>query len=400
MKNKIALKKYLFLIFTLSIVFVFINVLINSIEYKKYMNNFNRVMNATISTIKNNYPSITDEEIIDIINSKESNEVFFNNYGIDKDESIISENEKEHKIYLIINAIFYLLGLILLIISFIIYENIQGKKIDDITKYIKEINKRNYKLNLDDNTEDELSILKSEIYKTTIMLKESALNSNKDKIELKKSLEDISHQLKTPLTSIIIMLDNIIDNPEMDDNIKNEFINDIKREIDNINHLVQILLKLSKLDSNTIEFNRKENSIKSIINKAIKNVSILCDLKNVKIILKSDDYMIKSDFTWEVEAITNIIKNCVEHSHSDSIVDIEVSDNNSYLMVAIKDYGDIIAKEDINHIFERFYKGKNSKSDSIGIGLSLAKSIIEKDNGSISVESGEYTKFTIKFFKI
>ena len=107
------------------------------------------------------------------------------------------------------------------------------------------------------------------------------------------------------------------------------------------------------------------------------------------------------DKTWQIEAITNIIKNAVDHSLNDSKVIIDVSSNNVYSMIEIKNFGDVIDKDDIKHIFERFYKGKNATSDSIGIGLSLSKTIIEEDNGNISVNSNkEETIFTIKYFKI
>ena len=234
------------------------------------------------------------------------------------------------------------------------------------------------------------------------MLKESAENSNKDKINLKKSLEDISHQLKTPLTSILVMLDNIIEDPDMDINVRNDFVRDIKRNVVNINFLVQALLKLSKFDANTVHFIKQENDLKAIIKESIKNVSPLCDLRNINIEFNAKDKSkIVCDAKWQIEAITNIIKNAVDHSKNNSTVTINLSNNNVYSMIEIIDKGEGISKKDISHIFERFYKGENSTSDSIGIGLALAKTIIEEDNGSISVESNKIgTKFTIKYFKL
>ena len=233
------------------------------------------------------------------------------------------------------------------------------------------------------------------------MLKEVAENSKNDKLKLKDSLSDISHQLKTPITSILIMLDNILDDTEMPENIRNEFIKDIKREIINIKFLVESILKLSKIDSNTIKFIKKELSIQEIIEEAVKNISMIREIRNVKINVKGNltDTII-CDMKWQVEAITNILKNCVEHSKENGKIDVEYEKNNIYTEIKIVDYGIGIEKQDLSHIFERFYKGKNSSSDSIGIGLALSKSIIESNNGYIEVESelGKGTIFTIKYF--
>ena len=251
-------------------------------------------------------------------------------------------------------------------------------------------------------SEDELSILKNEIYKTTIMLKEAADNSNKDRIKLKKSLEDISHQLKTPITSILIMLDNIIEDPDMDASVRNDFIIDIKRNVANINFLVQTLLKLSKFDSNTVNFIKQENELENIAKESIQNVASLCDLKNINIELNiKNNSKIVCDLKWQIEAITNLLKNAIEHSKDNEKVVITVDSNNVYSMIEIQDLGDGIAEKDLPHIFERFYKGENSTSESIGIGLALAKTIIEQDNGNISVDSdGNGTRFIVKYFKL
>lgn len=182
---------------------------------------------------------------------------------------------------------FLIITLLLVYVYYILDTIIKEKDIKDIIKYIEQINRRNYELEIDTISEDELSILKNEIYKTAVMLKEAALNSNKDKLNLKKSLEDISHQLKTPLTSILVLLDNLIDEPDMDSSIRNDFIIDIKRNVININFLVQALLKLSKFDANTVHFIKKENDLEMIVKEAIKNVSTLCDLRNINIKLNT-----------------------------------------------------------------------------------------------------------------
>ena len=340
---------------------------------------------------------------MEILNSNnEINLDFFRSYGIDiQKDAIILKNDKYFIISLTLSTIISLaLGFI---VSFIYlkYNNRKDKKLKEITKYIEEINNRNYKLDIDDNTEDELSILKNEIYKTTVMLKEVAENSKQDKVNLKDSLSDISHQLKTPLTSIIIMLDNILDNPNMEERTREEFIKDIKKEIININFLVDSLLKLSKLDANSIKFTKKEENIEDVINEAINKVSVLSDLKDVEIKLETDkNIKINCDLKWQAEAITNLLKNAIEHSKQGSIINIKVSQNKVYSSIEIEDNGIGIAKNDLPHIFERFYKGKNANPESVGIGLALSKAIIEKGNGSIDVESeeGVGTKFIIKYY--
>lgn len=404
MKNKIELKKYiistLIVFICLFILFLFLNIY----EYKTYTKNFNNKISAIINVIKKDYPKITDKEIIKIINNDkiETND-FFNKYGIDvNNKSILIKNDRDYRKFLAINLSFLTITVVILLIIYIRYNYKKEKDIKDIIKCIEQINKKNYEIQIDSISEDELSILKNEIYKTTIMLKEAAENSSKDKLNLKKSLEDISHQLKTPLTSILVMLDNIIEDSNMEEKIRNDFIVDIKRNVLNINFLVQSLLKLSKFDANTIHFVKQENDLKTIVEESIKNVSTLCDLRNINIKLNiKENSKIICDDKWQIEALTNIIKNAIEHSKNNSNIIINIENNNVYSMIEVIDFGEGIAKKDIKHIFERFYKCKNTKTDSIGIGLALAKTIIEEDKGTISVESNKLeTKFIVKYYKI
>lgn len=404
MKNKIELKKYivstLIVFICLFILFLFLNIY----EYKTYTKNFNNKISAIINVIKKDYPKITDKEIIEIINNdKVGTNDFFNKYGIDvNNKSILIKNDRDYHKFLAINLSFLTITVVILLIIYIRYNYKKEKDIKDIIKCIEQINKKNYEIQIDSISEDELSILKNEIYKTTIMLKEAAENSSKDKLNLKKSLEDISHQLKTPLTSILVMLDNIIEDSNMEEKIRNDFIVDIKRNVLNINFLVQSLLKLSKFDANTVHFVKQENDLKTIIEESIKNVSTLCDLRNINIKLNiKENSKIICDDKWQIEALTNIIKNAIEHSKNNSNIIINIENNNVYSMIEVINFGEGIAKKDIKHIFERFYRGKNTKTDSIGIGLALAKTIIEEDKGTISVESNKLeTKFIVKYYKI
>ena len=404
MKNKLRLKQYITSTLIVFICLFVIFLILNIYEYKTYTKNFNNKISAIVTLVKDKYPEITDKEIIEIINSnKQSDDSFFLKYGIDIDnKAVLLENDKSYHTFLLINMSFLIITIASLCILYFRYNYKRKNDIKDIIKYIEQINRRNYELEIDTISEDELSILKNEIYKTAVMLKEAALNSNKDKLNLKKSLEDISHQLKTPLTSILVLLDNLIDEPDMDSSIRNDFIIDIKRNVININFLVQALLKLSKFDANTVHFIKKENDLEMIVKEAIKNVSTLCDLRNINIKLNTlENAKVECDAKWQIEAITNIIKNAIEHSKDNSSIIINIDNNRVYSKVEVIDFGDGISKRDIKHIFERFYKGENATSNSIGIGLALAKTIIEEDKGTIAVESNESnTKFTIKYFKL
>lgn len=403
MKNKIELRKMCISSFIITVIFLGLNIFIVHKEYETYTKNFNNKISTIFSEVLKKYPDVKKEDLIKILNeTSNGNNKLFREYGInlEKDSAILA-NDIKFKKFIVLDICIIILFIVALTLIFFRYNSSQGKKINEITRYIEEINKKNYKLDIEDNSEDELSILKNELYKVTVMLKELAENSQNDKLKLKDSLSDISHQLKTPITSIIIMLDNILDDKEMPENIRNEFIKDIKREIINIKFLVESILKLSKIDSNTVKFIKKEVNIKELITEALKNISMIKEIRNIKINVKgnSKDTII-CDMKWQVEAITNILKNCIEHSAENGKIDIEYEKNKIYTEIKIMDYGTGIEREDLPHIFERFYKGKNSSSDSIGIGLPLSKSIIESNNGYIEVESelGKGTIFTIKYF--
>ena len=396
MKNK---KKYSKLIMFTLITFGII-ILLNVMLYYHVNKNYNNKIVNIISTIKEKYPEIKDDEIFDIIknNVKTNN---FNRYSFDLDGIVlIKENKTIFVSYFIILLFIYLIICLVYLTIIINNDKRKEKEINEVIKIIEEINNKNYSFKMKDINEEDLSLLKNEIYKTTIMLNEISEISKKDKKELEESLEDISHQLKTPLTSILIMIDTLLDDEDMDQNTREDFLRNMKREVMNINFLVKSILKLSRLDTNTVKFISKKERVKEIIKEAILNVSLLSDLKNVKIETNLSDSFITCDYKWQIEALTNILKNSIEHSYENNKVLIESSENNAYVKIIIKDFGTGIAKEDINHIFERFYKGKDSDYDSIGIGLALSKSIIEKQNGKISVESSDDgTTFTIKYFK-
>ena len=375
-----------------------------TIQYKNYEKILNLTISNLIDEIMEKYPETDEQELIRIINSEnqEQKDEVLSKYGYTNNISYIKELENSMNTSIRINiAIIVLLGVIAIIIA-LIYTNKRDKSLRSINKYLDKVNNGNYELKIEDNGEDEISRLRNELYKTTILLRESAENSEKEKTNLNNSLADISHQLKTPLTSIRIMLDNIEENPNMDEKTRNEFIEEISRQIDWISSLVISLLKLAKFDAGAIIMQDTQINVKKLIDNVINNLAIMIDIKNIKIEEKIDeDVILRADYNWQLEALTNIIKNCIEHSKEDSKIKIEVENNSIFVKIKITDEGEGIAKEDLSHIFERFYKSKQASENSIGIGLSLAKTIIEKENGYIKVDSelGKGTTFEIKYLK-
>ena len=403
LENKVHLKKFLLISIIPIIIFLILGNIFFFYQYHSYTQNYNNKIASLVNLLDKEYPDIDRNELISILNSNDKvSEDIFSKYGIDiQNESIIIENDRLFSGFIIVYNILFIGLALSIILLYLKHEKDQNKEIKKIARCIEEINKKNYSINIDENSEDELSILKNELYKITIMLKEDAENSKKDKLKLKDSLSDISHQLKTPLTSINIMLDNILDNPDMDNNTKEKFIQNIKREITNISSLATEILKLSKFDASVIKFEKEQVFINDLVEGAISNVEMMAELKNINIeVTNQDNIKLVCDAKWQTEAITNILKNCIEHSKENSTIIIDINSNKIYKQIIIRDNGEGIDEKDLPHIFERFYKGKNSSKDSVGIGLALAKTIIEKDNGSIKVDSkkGKQTTFVIKYY--
>ena len=374
-------------------------------QYKKISVITNEKISEIIEYIIKENPAIDTKNIIQILNSNEykDGEKELKKYGINIEEvnSIIAV-QKQMKTNIILNIILIVLFSVLYMAIIFIYLKQRDKKINQITQYINEIKNRKYDLNINENSEDELSNLKNELYKITIMLKEESEISRQDKENIKMSVEDISHQLKTPLTSIMIMLDNLKDNPNMDEDTKQKFIFEISKQVDWINWLVISILKLSRLEADVVKFSNNKINVKKFIDEIIGNLEIPIEIKNQKISIEGDeDASFIGDYKWQQEAITNIIKNAIEHNKENGKITIKYEENVLFTKITIIDEGQGIAKEDLKHIFERFYKAQNSSDNSVGIGLSLAKNIIEKNNGMINCKSeiGNGSEFIVKYMK-
>ena len=377
-------------------------VIITYFDYVKYSNLVNGFVNTVIYEIKKDYPDYDESKIIKLINLSEYEDTLLNNYGFSKSDISVLYSFKNSFIHsLFINLIFMVLISLIFFVIILFNRKKEKKELNEIVEYIKDINKGNYDLKSTNNKESMYSILKNEIYTTTVMLKEKAENELKDKLSVKDSLTNISHQLKTPLTSISLLVDNLCDN-NVSPEIQKEFLEDIKFQVKNINYLIIQLLKLSKFDANVVVFKKENVNVKNIIFEVLKYVDPLIDLKNINIHVNGkNNVSFIGDYQWEFEALSNIIKNCIDYIPDNKNIYIEFKENNFYTQIEIIDEGLGIAPSDVNHIFERFYKGKNSSNNNFGIGLALAKEIILKDNGKIIVNSklDKGTKFKIKYYK-
>src|SRR5690606_16404975 len=257
-----------------------------------------------------------------------------------------------------------------------------------------------YSLDVRDTREGELSILKNEIYKVTRMLSEHSSLLEKEKMNLTNAISDISHQLKTPLTSMMVMAD-LLGSEKLDAARRREFVRNIQVQLDRLDWLVSSLLKLSKIDAGTVKFKKDQVPVRELIEKAVEPMLIPMDIKEQTLRISGDESAsFVGDLNWTAEAVVNILKNCVEHTGEGGEIAISFSENALFTEIVISDNGKGIAKEVLPYIFKRFYKGKNAGDDSVGIGLAMAHSIISGQRGDLSVfsEEGKGTTFHIKFY--
>lgn len=290
------------------------------------------------------------------------------------------------------------LGIILTMIFAVVTKR-RYKNLNDLNDYLSLVCKGIYDMNIDDNTEGELSILKNNLYKVITLLQSQNEYLKNDKLYLADSIADISHQLKTPLTSMMVMCE-LLENEENPDK-RQEFVAVINNQLSKMKWLITNILKISKLDADATEFKREEVSISKVLDDSLKPFALTAELKNIAIQNGANDFVFNGDESWTVEAVSNIVKNCLEHTNDGGKIIIASDSTNLYNKLTISDNGCGIAEEDLPHIFERFYHGKNSSKDSVGIGLALAKTVFEKENASVSVESEQDrgSVFEIRFYK-
>ena len=390
---------FIFILVSLGVSYINLNI----IKDKVVENN-----QAILGQILVNRPEL-EGEIVDIItrgNSKENidkGKEILGKYNYDENTTLRNEPIiYSSKIEIInVNLVFLLcISTAFIILSLFYFKKIYND-IKDMTDYVyNSYEGRNFEMK-NRNQEGQIGILKTELLKMTNILKEKVELLNKEKIFLNDIISDISHQLKTPMTSLIILNDLMYD--DLPKETKVEFLDKIKSQLSRMEWLIKSMLKLSKVEAKVINFENKKINIKELINKSISPSLIPMELKNIDLSINGDEkasYI--GDINWSSEALVNIIKNCVEHTNENGSLTINYEENPLYAEIIIKDSGEGIDKKDLPHIFKRFYKGKNSsKSDSVGIGLAMAKSIIESQNGDIYAKSekNKGTEFHIIFHK-
>lgn len=291
-----------------------------------------------------------------------------------------------------------LLSLLLLLIYYIsTYQ--RYRRIASLAEDINKILHGDNSISLEDYTEGELGILHSEIYKMTIRLREQQQKLVKDKVYLADSIADISHQIRTPLTFINLLV-QLLSDLDLTEERKHQLTRELYGLLSRIEWLITTLLKISKLDAGTVQFKQEKVCMDTLIRKSCEPLLVPMELRGQELVIHANgDFT--CDIAWTCEAIGNIVKNCMEHTSQGGKIEIETKDNALYTEILIQDNGTGISKEDMPHIFERFYKGKDSGDQSFGVGLALSRMIIISQKGTIKAANRKSAgaMFSIRFYK-
>ncbi|HHX52463.1 MAG TPA: HAMP domain-containing histidine kinase [Erysipelothrix sp.] len=273
------------------------------------------------------------------------------------------------------------------------------KKVNKLNNYLSSLNLGQQVSHFANYSEGELSVLQSELYKLSVTLTHQNEQFKENHKFIQDSLNDIAHQIKTPLTSMMVMID-LMGETELPYEKQKEFVGSMQKQLERLKLLVTNLLTLSKLDAQVIKYNPSWISDKELFEIVLEPFQVILELKEIPLIEKYTDEEVYIDVDWMVEALGNLVKNAIEYSQKDEPLSIVSEINPLYWKITIEDSGKGMSQDDIDHLFERFYRGKNSSTDSVGIGLSLTERIIVQQQGKISVESkeGEFTRFKIEFY--
>ncbi|MCH5278688.1 MAG: HAMP domain-containing histidine kinase [Christensenellaceae bacterium] len=272
------------------------------------------------------------------------------------------------------------------------------KRMSELASEIDLIISGKQELNIQKYAEGEFSILECEITKLTVRLREQAELLRADKLRLADSIADISHQIRTPLTTLNLSAAALRD-PSLTEEKRNEHLLKIHRQLVRIDWLVSALLKIARFDADAVELKHERIELKRLIELSSEPLLIPMELKNQTLNFEASGFM-TGDLSWTAEAISNILKNCTEHMGAGKI-NVFAHENPLYSEIIIHDSGCGIAKEDLPHLFERFYRGKNPSENGVGIGLALSRMIITRQNGTIKAENHRDggAMFTVRFYK-
>lgn len=362
-------------------------------------------ISAILGAISAQYPDMGHGDWMQYLTAtgnEEDGEAFLHQYGILQGDMPILQAQTAQKRFQITGTLVWILICTGILLIFICYQKQRNRKIQELVDYIRKIEHGIYRIEIEENDEGELSRLQNELYKITVMLRESSELAGQQKKALADSVSDISHQLKTPLTSCLVLLDNLSESENMTEETRRRFLSEITGQLTSVSWLVQVLLKLSRLDAGVVELKEEELSVSALIRGAVEKVGLLAEWKQIDIqVMGEEEPFIKGDRHWLEEALVNLIKNAIEHSPEDSEIRIQVEDNQVYTCIHVRDFGSGISYEDQKHIFERFYRSADAGEDSVGIGLALAQEIMKRQNGYLTVESepGQGTVFYMKFLK-
>ena len=345
-----------------------------------------QAVSRIIALVREKYPDVDDRDIADVLNSAEADgsaEEFLRKYGVSGSDVIVLQ-DRSNFAGVVSLAVSVCIGLVCVsIICFGIYVTIRRKQDRKLTKYLSRINSGNYHLRFDDLNEEQISVLSSEIYKTTIMLREQSERSVTEKEKLKDSLSDISHQLKTPLQTLTLMGNQLM----ADDILTADRKRAARKILDTTarySELVKTLLELSKLDAGAENFHMEDFTAERLIDRACETVEIVMELREIELVKNvPPQVMIHSDLKWLSQALMNIVKNCMEHTPAGGTVTIDVIDSATATDIVIRDTGPGISEEDLPHLFERFYKGKDSGPNSVGIGLAFTDQVVTALGGKV-----------------
>lgn len=275
------------------------------------------------------------------------------------------------------------------------------KELDELIDFLTKVQDRDEFPDLGLEAEGRMLILRSEIYKLASTLQEQYAGEVKKNTYMADMLSNISHQIKTPLTAINLMTD-ALKSGNMDEAQRRRCIANIEDQADHITWLVRTLLTLAEIDAGVLIMKKEQVKIRELVDDIVSGIAVEADIRDVSIDINvSSGDEITCDKRWMSEALSNIIKNSLQHTEAGGYIRISSEDNNLSANIRIEDNGCGISKKDLPHIFDRFYHGEKSDPNSNGIGLSLAKQIINSQNGTVSCESeeGRGTIFEIRMYK-